>query len=183
MSLDEEYGRCEAPGRDVNPHEHNYRPQSLQRLTEETAPILRSYLATAERGLAVPRILHRTTNLLWIVDGVGDLWFAIEEIVHQDSGELLYTYPRTRSLKPPPEHVKLGHPSLLSAIDKHARIGGEIQWVPRYNRWVLVNQSGRYGDRPWQTKNHLDAVARKFNQFGIDFHVVFWSPTNQKVGQ
>lgn len=176
MSLDEEFGPSTPAGRDIGPHERNYRPQSAQRLGADTAPILKSYLDTAERGLGIPRIVHRTNNVLWIVDGGGDLWFAVEEVVHRDTGELLYSLPRTRDLARPEEHVKLGHPSLLEAADKHARIGGEILWSPRYNAWVLSNQSGRYGERPWQTPAHLESVARKFNQYAIELRVLFREP-------
>lgn len=178
MSLDEEFGPCApAGGYGVNAIERNYRPQSLQQLTADTAPVLKSYLGTADLGLSVPRILHRTNNILWIVDRRGDLWFAVEEIVDAETGALLYTLPRTKAkLLRPDEHVKLGHPSLLQDLDRHARIGGEILWSPRYNAWTLNNSSGRYGDRKGTTRAHLEAVARKLNHYGIELIVVFWEP-------
>lgn len=176
------YGPCREAGRAINPWEQKEPPISRQELCSDTAPIVEAYLRTAIAGLSVPRLLHRTTNLLWIVDDKGRLWFAVEEVVHRDTGVLLYTYPRTRALKIPDDHVKLGHPSLLDDPEKRARIGGEIEWNHRYQQWVIINRSGRYGERPWQTLDHLVAVNRKFNEFGIDFRVVFW-PEKEEVQQ
>ncbi|MQB04036.1 hypothetical protein DXT91_07745 [Agrobacterium tumefaciens] len=175
MSLDDTFGPCLEAGRTIANQEFQYNPQSLQRLDEQTGPLLGKYLDTAIGGLKIPRLIHRANTILWLVDNNGDVWFAIEEVVDIDTGT--YLYALALSQEKTNNHVKLGHPSLLmSTTDKRARIGGEIKYVPRHGCWVINNRSGRYGTRPHQTAAHLEAVAAKFKDYEIPLKVVFEEP-------
>lgn len=141
----------------------------------DTASILRQYLDTAKAGLLLSVAIHRVHPILWLVDHAGDVWFAVEEVVSEESGELLYTMARGSHI--PPGHVKLGHPSLLiSTTNKSARIGGEIKYFPASQVWKISNRSGRYGTRPHQTEAHLKAVAERFSEHGIELAINFWTP-------
>lgn len=176
MSLDEDFGPCRpAGGRGVAKHELQRTPHSLQQLDVSSAAWLKSYLAAARDGLRTPQIVHQANNLLWLVDDPGEIWFAIEEVVHVDTGKLLYTYHGNYDVRAPEQHVTLGHPALLRGAE-NARIGGEIKWSRHGNGWIITNKSGRYGTRQGQTKAHLEAVAGKFNAYGISLVPTFYDP-------
>ncbi|MGR9289905.1 hypothetical protein ACU8OS_15755 [Rhizobium leguminosarum] len=173
--LDAIFGPCLPAGQPVKPQEFQLRPASVQRLDVDTASILRQYLDTAKAGLLLSVAIHRVHPILWLVDHAGDVWFAVEEVVSEESGELLYTMARGSHI--PPGHVKLGHPSLLiSTTNKSARIGGEIKYFPASQVWKISNRSGRYGTRPHQTEAHLKAVAERFSEHGIELAINFWTP-------
>lgn len=174
MSLDQLYGPATEPGRPISDAERVFSPASLDKLCNETAQKLQSYLRLSE-GLKIPQVVHRSATVLWIVDTVGDIYFALEEMADRETGMSEYVRPRS-DFTPATHHIKLGHPALLPpGSSKAARIGGEILWDQvegEENPWVINRYSGRYGTRPHQERKHLEAVATKFKEFGLYFRVV-----------
>ncbi|EUB97264.1 hypothetical protein PMI07_000840 [Rhizobium sp. CF080] len=178
QQLDAMFGCCDPAGRTIEDPERHFSPQSLQRLDEDTAPLIRRYMELACDGLRLPGVLHRTHPMLWLIDKPGDVWTAIEEVIDAETGA--YLYPLSRSQSSKPGHVRLGHPSLVIARNKHARIGGEIKYSAAANKWIISNRSGRYGTRPNQTQAHLAAAASRFMEFDIELTVSFWQPGNSQ---
>lgn len=166
MSLDELYGpNAPAQGR-ISEAEKLYRPQSLQALDEESAAFLRGYMDSVA-GLRLPVIVHSHCVILWLVDQTGTVLFALEELVEEATGELVAVRPRG-DWGNIPGTIKLGHPSLLDADDKNARIGGEISFNRTAGQWEITNRSGRYGTRSHQTPHHLQAATENFKLHGIE---------------
>lgn len=94
---------------------------------------------------------------------------------------LIGVLPRAVKAQPVRPFLKLGHPTLIPSADKRARIAGEIVHDPDMSPdgrrpWCLTNASGRYGLRPWQTPDHLEAVSRYFEGFGLYFTTWFQQP-------
>ncbi|TDK35211.1 hypothetical protein E2F50_13210 [Rhizobium deserti] len=170
--LDLKYGPCLEAGRPILAQEYHCRPASLQMLSNETAGEIKQYLATATNGLLIPGAIHRVHPILWLIDFVGHVWFAVEEVINEDS-DFIYTMGRGTEL--PKGHYKLGHPSLLmSTTDKRARIGGEIKFHAPTSTWRISNRSGRYGMRDHQVEAHLLAAAELFAQYQIHLVPSFW---------
>jgi hypothetical protein len=172
--LDALYGPCSPPGLPIKEHELAFQPRTLQRLDENSAPLLIDYLAR-QNGLLIPNAFPVTCHVLWVVDEPGELWFSSEEII-QDDGELIGILPKKVSARPK-IFTKLGHPSLLTGDDRFARIGGELVYDPDEGvDWCITNSSGRYGLRQHQRPEHLDAVAVKFARHGLHCWTYFEPP-------
>ncbi|WP_158775601.1 hypothetical protein [Rhizobium sp. H4] len=176
MDLDERYGECLQFQRDASPVELSAMPRSLQVLTEETAPALKS-LIDAASSQPLAEVVYATSPILWLVDEAGNIRFAMEEVLNRETGNLHFILPRNG---PPlrPFEARLGHPSLLEPGNpetKVARIGGELFYAPIRGRspWVLSNNSGRYGKRPHIRREHLENVNEVFAGFGISLRTFF----------
>lgn len=142
------------------------KPASLQLLDPTTAPVLQAYLTTATDGLEITRTNHQTIILLWLMDEEGQIWFCVEEAFKDDAE--ISVYPRLDGVKYPDGYEKLGHPSLILAAK--ARIGGELIWdIPEDSepRWMITNKSGRYGIREDIFPQHIDNIAKKFEDLGV----------------
>ncbi|KQS95368.1 hypothetical protein [Rhizobium sp. Leaf386] len=174
MDLDATFGPCAGAGRPISAAEQKYAPDSLQKLTDETALVLKTYMDTVT-GLKMPGVVHSNSLVIWIVDDEGEICFAMEELFEEATGTLATVRPRGDWGKIDGT-VKLGHPSLIEDADKRARIGGELVYDRGKAHWEINNFSGRYGQRKWQTRAHLEAVAGKFNDWGISLHVTFGQP-------
>lgn len=173
--LDILYGPCLEAGRLIEPLELQYRPNSLQPLTDAAADGLGRYLDSAA-CLEIPRVMHRQMVILWVMDGSGTIFIAFEELIHCGTGAYLMPYFRTNLVTAQLKNEidqgrmgRLGHPSLLTG-DRHARIGGEIRFRPDdedEHLWKINRSSGRYGLRPHQTDAHLSAVHSLFADKGL----------------
>lgn len=162
MSLDVDFGPCQAARGNISPAEMQHSPESLQVLDQSSGAQLRAYMGTVA-GLSIPQIIHNYCVVLWLVDEEGTILFALEELIHAIDGTLVAVRPRG-DWGNIPNTVKLGHPSLLQDPQKRARIGGEIRFDRERNLWEINNYSGRYGTRAHQTLSHLQNVAQKFNE-------------------
>ncbi len=167
-----------AGGNGIQLHEWTMSPRSRQKLDKTSGGALAVYLQqVAELHLnnLFPEIFH----LLWIVDEDGVLWFSVEEVVDQ-SGVTIGIFPKSVQARPF-NLQKLGHPTLLGNALKLARIGGEVVFDPddpdgSGRKFCLTNASGRYGLRPSQRREHLEAVAGKFEENGLYFWIDFQKP-------
>ena len=177
--LDALYGPAlVAGGNGIQLHEWILSPYSRQTLDKTSGAALATYLeqvALLHLNNLFPEIFH----LLWIVDEDGELWFSLEEVVDQ-SGVTIGIFPKSVQARPL-NLQKLGHPTLLGNASKRARIGGEIVFDPddpdrSGRKFCLTNASGRYGLRPSQRREHLEAVAGKFEENGLYFWLDFQTP-------
>ncbi|MBX4919989.1 hypothetical protein HJA76_09735 [Rhizobium bangladeshense] len=176
MNLDEKFGQCLPFQRDASEAELAWQPRSLQVLSNETAPALKTLIdATVAQPLT--QVVHATTPILWLVDREGNVRFAMEEVLNRETGSLNFVLPKN---SPPlrETEVRLGHPALLDPgipETKMARIGGELNYDPFEGKrpWVLTNNSGRYGKRPHITDEHLENVNDIFAGFGISLRTFF----------
>jgi hypothetical protein len=146
-------------------------PRSKQKLTLDSAQTLRNYLGCASSGLLIPRIIHQSAIILWLIDNGGAVWFCLEEM-YKDNSETKML-PRLNSVDYPKGYEKLGHPALIGG--RRARIAGEITWSPGGRnskpRWIISNKSGRYGIRPDIAASHLRAANDLFASYGLEFDV------------
>jgi hypothetical protein len=167
-----------AGGNGIQAHEMSFSPRSRQKLDQRSAVGLAEYLAQLSDlhlGNLFPEIFH----LLWIVDEDGDLWFSVEEVI-DGSGATIGIPPKSVQARPLGLQ-KLGHPTLIGDQLKLARIGGELVYDPddpdgSGRTFCLTNASGRYGLRPGQRMEHLQAVASKFAENGLHFWLDFQTP-------
>lgn len=173
--LDQLFGESLPAGKPILPHEEAKWPRSIVQLTAETAPHLLAYL-DREHPMELPKLYPESCHVLWLIDRQGEIWFAAEELIDSE-GQFIGVMPRSLLAKPRTT-TKLGHPSLLpDKSDLTARIGGELVYDPVDGKdWCITNASGRYGTRPGQTEDHLEAAARKFTEHGIHCWVYFITP-------
>jgi hypothetical protein len=171
------FGKLFKPKR-VDPVEANVRPRSLQRLCESTAKWLKAFMKATEDGLGVTQWVYCELPILWVVDEIGDIWFAVEEIVSTKSHD--FVLPRIRNTITSSEHSRLGHPALLSAGP--GRIGGEILFDVRADvpAWFITNASGRYGLLPGRRPVHLANIAQRFREHGITLKEQFIAPRSSR---
>ncbi|SCX31688.1 hypothetical protein [Agrobacterium rosae] len=173
MDFDERFGKCLPYERTASPAEEELTSKSMQTLSGVTAPALKNYLETAPT-LTLTGVLHETTPILWLVDGDGQIRFALEEVVDLATQNLTYVLPRNGPSMRASED-RLGHPGLLDKPDdgskKAARIGGEILYNPSRRSatlpWVITNNSGRFGKRPHINEGHLENVVSAFAEHHI----------------
>lgn len=179
-ALDELYGpAAPAGGRGIQQHEFGIQPRSRQKLDAESGPALRAYLERVSE-LRLANVFPEVYAVLWIVDEDGDLWFAVEEVVDAQ-GNLIGVFPKETQAQPL-SYFKLGHPTLVGAESKLARIGGEVVFDPddpkgSGHKFCVTNDSGRYGARPGQREEHLAAVTGKFADNGLYFWSFFQKPS------
>ena len=148
-------------------------PDSKQLLDSRTAELLKGYLECVEQGLLVPRVIHQTAIILWLIDEEGNCWFCIEEMYKADAQNTVF--PRLNEIEYPSGYEKLGHPSLISA--GKARIGGEILLTQHddgeTHYWTISNKSGRYGIREDISSDNLQNVTDLFSNFGVNLTPYF----------
>lgn len=157
------YGPMEEPASAPKDVEKAYNPASLDELNEHSAPLLKAYMESAVKGLKLPRVIHDTVVLLWLISEQEKVLFAAEEVVDKTTGEFWSIRSRDDRLPIPANKIRIGHPSLLpTGIDKRARIGGEIIYAADEGRWYINNSSGRFGFRSHQTLANLQAAASLF---------------------
>jgi len=146
--------------------ERHKKPDSLQRLDQDSARWLSQYLRSADDGLLMPRVTHQTIVILWLIDEAGDCWYCIEEMYKSDSE--ISVFPRLDEVDYPKGYEKLGHPSLIGA--GKARIAGEIIWsgeTCKEGKWLISNKSGRYGIRADITEENLINAKGLFESYGV----------------
>lgn len=177
--LDALYGPAlPAGGNGIQPHEMSVSPRSRQKLDQRSAVGLADYLAQL-LDLRLSNLFPEIFHLLWIVDEDGDLWFSVEEVI-DGSGATIGILPKAVQARPL-NLQKLGHPTLIGDQRKLGRIGGELVFDPNDpegsgRSFCLTNASGRYGLRPGQRVEHLQAVAGKFAENGLHFWLDFQTP-------
>ncbi len=154
-------------GVSVHPWEYAHRPVSWTKLSAHTAAKLRSFMVEMRKNFLPTSILIREVIIIWIIDEIGELWFSIEEIFHNNARTGL---PKFQKFKPTAELSKLGHPSLLNTDLKRGRIAGEIFFDggSLNSTWVINNKSGRYGIHSSRNRRQLRNVADMFRNFGMD---------------
>ena len=164
------FGELLAPEH-VDALENKISPNSLQKLSIESAALLKSFVKATEDGLLVTGYVYSEIPILWIVDKNDEIWFAIEEII--DPKTLEFVMPRLRNTNRPDGLQRLGHPALIGA--REGRIGGEILFDVRGKpaRWVISNASGRYGLKPGRQPEQLSAAKQEFLRYGIDLMEFF----------
>ncbi|MGV1990048.1 hypothetical protein ACQZ5N_25855 [Agrobacterium sp. 22-221-1] len=179
MSLTVQFGACSPAARPISDAERSFKPASLQKLDSLTAPHLKSYIDSAA-GLLATQVVGCHCAMLWVVDEHGDIHFALEELVDENTGVSVAVKPRA-DLGPIEGTIKLGHPALISHPSKNARIGGEILYDRVAKVWEINNRSGRYGIRRQANPSHLVEAAKKFNALcGIVLKPVFSKPRASK---
>lgn len=182
-TLDALYGTAlPAGGRGgVQPIERRAVPASLCQLTVAGADILRHYMQMVERENQLGRVMMHRAYMLWLIDAEGRLWFALEEVVDEQSLDLRFVMNLAVD-QLPAAAAKLGHPALIGGGP--ARIGGEIVFARRDGRpiWFLSNKSGRYGIVPGRTSAHLDRARALFQSMGIDLVPHFIPPPRPAGG-
>ena len=154
-------------------HEIEYFPESRIELRSETSAAIGRLFAMEEAKLKVADLLFRETCLLWIVDSVGRIWIALEELIHKDYPKVA-RMPRVRSFPRVKGFPKLGHPSLLEGSRKSGRIAGEIVYDRGLAQpWCLTNSSGRYGLNCGRTEDQLRSVQLRFQSLGFRLGMAF----------
>lgn len=181
MLLDERYGVCGPAGAyGIGTHETRF-PSSRVTLAKDTAPMVRSFFQVLQPQQKLITPIPRSVHVLWIMDGAGTVHLALEEIV-DDKGTLLGVLPKAAQAQPPGGFKKLGHPTLLPEGEVTARIAGEIYYDPDADKsgsgklWCLTNESGRYGLRKGQTREHLEAACRYLEEFDLYFSTRYTKP-------
>lgn len=159
-------------GTAIDKWEEANRPRSFTVLSRDTARQLRAFMDDIRSGFSTGRVLVDDAIIIWVVDGLGDVRFAIEEMVYDGAPTglpKLQTFPLTRYLP------KLGHPSLLDEENgrRRGRIAGEIRlWESATGPyWSINRRSGRYGYFTDRAYVHLKNAADQFRVFGIELQV------------
>ena len=142
-------------------------PLSAQLLDNEGAQELRENLNRATSVSPLTLLLATSAVFLWIVDPNGNVLVGVEEII-PDAGKPGARYARLVGVVRSEGSLRLGHPAFVRRQSHQARFAGEIFWDREIARWVINNQSGRYGIRRGHTKEHLTRVASVFSGLGID---------------
>lgn len=168
--LDEKFGNLRQPTK-IDDWEDRA-PASLVRLSEPVGKWLSELEGLAQKQLFSAML--RSNTYLWVMDGTGTIWIAVEEvaIVQPDAGFM--GYPRRRGFADGVEQKKLGHPTLIRDDEaRAARIAGELalDFFDQRCQWVLNANSGRYcADEP-PSEDQLKAVADEFEKFGVEVTV------------
>ncbi|MBU4530094.1 MAG: hypothetical protein KUA43_06740 [Hoeflea sp.] len=176
MDYDQLYGPCEPPVRPISDEEYRLRPNSAMILDADSSLLLTAYL-DEKAAFTLTTVFAQTYHVLWLIDRRARILFAVEEVL-DEKDKRIGVLPRSL-LARPVSYVRLGHPSLLADPAKAARIGGEIRFDPDFEpgfSWILTNESGRYGTRPWQTEAHMNEARRLFASFGLQFPYDFIPP-------
>ncbi len=170
FDLDQHYGVAVHPHM-LGPLEAELKPRSLLRLDAASAKHLGTLMRLAF-DLVLASCVFCETPILWVIDEVGQVWFALEEIVDIETREFLY--PRFKRFRH--KISKLGHPALIEG--GRGRIGGELIFddVGNPPAWYISNGSGRYGLTPGRTARHLEEAALLFIEYGLDLRSDFIEP-------
>lgn len=172
MQTESIYGKI-VPAYEVYPIEKKITPISIHTLDDASAPVLKAFLACRPTDFAISRLLFSEMAVLWAITRDDDVKFALEEVIGEESETIRFPKPRRLKLdKRPPS--KIGHPGLVGAPFE-ARISGEIYFdpSPKKNRWMITNQSGRFGLNCGREESHLIAAAQRFAAYGIELEPYF----------
>ncbi|MBY5387688.1 hypothetical protein [Rhizobium leguminosarum] len=181
---DARFGRCAVPTEHLGIYPHEIiPPKSLVTLTDETAPMIRSFFNLAqEQTLFTP--IPISVHVLWIMDCSCKIHLALEEMIDiTRDNAVIGVLPKASSAQPPRGSFKKpGHPTLLPKGETDARIAGEIYFDPEKDPsgkrlWCLTNESGRYGLRAGQSRDHLEAICGIFEEFELYFSMRYVKPT------
>jgi len=175
--LDEFFGSPQEATR-VDAVELDTCPDSLVKLTEHTAPLLKRYMRAATDGLALAQVLHVLLPVLWLLNDEGEVFFALEEVCDVENQDR--KFPLARNWKVPAGTHKLGHPSLIKGRRKSARIAGEMLFDPDPSNgkdgWVITNGSGRFGFGRHRVESHLLNVAELLASYEINVDASYIPP-------
>lgn len=181
---DKLFGVCAPPNNffGIYPHEVTS-PVSLVTLSEATKGMIQAFFAVRQSQILFTPV-PLTAHVLWIMDGSCTIHLALEEVVDvEQNNALIGVLPKSVKARPPKNGFKkLGHPTLILPLGEvDARLAGEIWYDPVRDPegrklWCLTNDSGRYGTRQGQLREHLEAASGIFESFGLYFTVDFVSP-------
>lgn len=167
--LDQDFGVPRKPEK-VDVWEQNIKPLSLSRL-EDAANTLKSLTELADQALVQADL--RVKTFLWVMDGNGEIFVAIEELAPKTPAAPHSGFPRRRAFGHPAEEKKLGHPTLIDAGE--ARIAGEIAFDRQQNssslQLVLNANSGRYCRQNPPSRQQVHRIADKFRAYGLAIEV------------
>jgi hypothetical protein len=88
-TLDDMFGEALSPPK-MDPIENRLLPRSLHELDSRSSELLRLLMSATERGLGVSRYVYSKIPILWVIDQLGRLWFALEEMVNLADESFLY---------------------------------------------------------------------------------------------
>jgi hypothetical protein len=181
--LDELFGDLRTPfavppARPTRRWEERFTPFSWNKLDAWGARPLKQFMEDTADGWNVGNILFKDVIVIWVVNESGDVLYALEELVVRGAPANLPKFQNLPMMKRMP---KLGHPSLIEGRD--GRIGGEIKPIilngMRFSHWEINNKSGRYGLYTTRRKEHLENVAGKFFDLGIQLKTRFIKPVRR----
>lgn len=181
---DNRFGQCAAAADHLGiyPHE-TIHPKSRVTLSDETAPMIRAFFQPVQDQVLFTPI-PISAHVLWVMDCNCTIHLALEEVIDIERDNAIIGVLSKATMAQPPRGTfkKLGHPTLLRKGEVNARIAGEIYYDPEKDPageklWCLTNESGRYGLRAGQTREHLEAVSGIFNAFGLYFSLRYVKPT------
>jgi hypothetical protein len=149
----------------VQQWERDFAPDSLTKLDSVSGESLKQIMREISSDWKLGKVLTYDTIIIWLVDKIGDVWFALEELVFND---MPTGRPKHQSLPLTTNLPKLGHPALINCA--RARIAGEIYYdtgavLPL---WRINNQSRRYGRHSSRIPLHLSNVSDQFRAYGVD---------------
>jgi hypothetical protein len=176
--LDAKFGVLLSPQRagaapsNVYQWERDFAPASLALLDTDPAASLKKLMLDISNGWKLGKVIVHDLLIIWLVDAVGGIWFALEELVCDGIGT---ERPRHQTLGITSTQAKLGHPALINC--SAARIAGEIyfDYGASDPSWIINNKSGRYGRDTSRTKAHLESVVLVFDGYGIKLSPDFFS--------
>lgn len=174
-SLDVQFGECKEPGQ-VGQYEARFVPSSCFHFNKSTAGRLRAIAATLDAELKISHCLYTDFTVIWLVNDVGALLIALDEVITDDEQ---HTFPLPRAVGSDARfrERKLGHPSLVHG--NAARIGGELNYEAVAGLWYLTNKSGRYGVNCGRTPLQLNEVAKIFEAQGFPVRQRFQGPVKK----
>jgi hypothetical protein len=157
----------------VNSTEEKATPVSIHTLNAQSAVVLKSFMECRPNDFAISRFLFSEIAILWAVNRDNEIKFALEEAVSEENENIRFPKPKRLRISYLP-FTKIGHPGLVGPPFE-ARISGDIYFdaSPRVNRWVITNQSGRFGLNCGRLESQLIAVAERFAHYGINLTPYF----------
>lgn len=169
--LDERYGVSMVPPTDrISDEERRRHPISKVHLASGSF-FIESIMGKPIINSPISSLLFSEIRILWIVDREGNIILSLEEIIDTKTEN---RYPRPNRAAVPDSYVRIGHPALVGGGE--GRIGGEIYLDTGFDgdpKWVINNDSGRYGKFATRTKKHLQNVAEVFKNCGIALEIQF----------
>lgn len=193
MTLDQLYGIVlgPAPSKDRPDGywkwELDLRPISYSVLDKKSAVPLQAFMTQVSENWTIGNILVRRAIILYLVDEIGLVRFAIEEAVEEDpSGKSVGRDYRRLDIpffsKLLRTDKKLGHPVLVGCGG--ARIAGQIMFQPaddpgKTPYWTIDAWSGRYGRMVVAGRReprHVEHVIAEFQRYDIELQNAFGPP-------
>ncbi len=160
-NLDFQFGKARIPA-DIYDWEKNKQPISLCELDEDVGSTLAKLVRIANCTLL--RKAARSKGYIWLMDELGKVWIAVEELALLPDGRELTGHPRRRDFPVhPAQEKKLGHPCLVDG--KKARIAGELfmDEIDGKLKWHLNDNSGRYCKSNPPRRHQIGNILNHFN--------------------